>query len=526
VERHRSPVRLGRRSPVRCGRRLRPVAAGALATAACAFACGSATATASSSACRSLAAPRELAPVLSLDPRPHAPRLFAMQYRQSAANVVSYASFRADITCLLQRYVLHRLARGRPNVVVFNEDIGLATAAIGTRGEAARNLFDQPDSPSCFGEGEPCDTLAALGALSAGYALPLAAYHARFAQLGGLGQVFLGATDTIVRGFMATFSELARHFGIYMVGSADVAPFRQSSDPADLAAFSDPDLAPRPSSVYVATAPDVYNEVFMWGPRDVRRSGPDVLRNAVAWNLKVPLTPLESELGLEPGPSTGAAALANLRPYRLPGTRARIGFATSLPAFTYGTPSRGSDPCGNTALYYMRCLNRLGANLVIQDEANPGLWSGPDGDGVEQWQPLSWMASVYRAVSDPSVDFTYSVNPMMVGNLADLPFDGQSAITERGLRLRRGQRGCHYVGNARFVPGEDEAQFRAYAGDKPDFLAIAPWAAHDGPRAALRATGESLAPGSGSSLSDDYVETALIADLPFPPDRTRRNCAG
>ena len=49
----------------------------------------------------------------------------------------------------------------------------------------------------------------------------------------------------------------------------------------------------------------------------------------------------------------------------------------------------------------------------------------------------------------------------MVGNLADTPFDGQSAILQRGLR---GSRGCHYAGDARFVPGDDDPANRAYAG--------------------------------------------------------------
>jgi hypothetical protein len=302
-----------------------------------------------------------------------------------------------------------------------------------------------------------------------------------------------------------------------------VAPFRTSTDPADLAAFSDPDLSPRPSSVYVATAPQVYNDAFLWGPRNVRRSGPDVLRNVVQSNLKVPLTSLESEIGFANGPATGPAAVANLRPYTLPGTRARVGIATSLPAFTYGTPGPGVDPCSDTSLYYMRCLNRLGANLVVQDEANPGRWTGADGDGVEQWQPLSWMGSTYRTVSDPSVRFDYNVTAMMTGNLADLAFDGQSAITQRGGT--RGK-GCHYIGNASFQKSEDEAQFREYAGSRHDFLAVAPWVRSDGSRTALRAVGAALAPGSGSSSEDAYAETAIVADLPFPPDRKRLGCAG
>jgi hypothetical protein len=448
-----------------------------------------------------------------------------MQYRQAAPDVVSYASFRDSIDCLLRRYVLPHLARHRPNVVVFNEDVGLATLGIGSRGAAARRLFAHPAAASCPQLGEPCAALAALGSVTASYAVPLAAYHLRFPTFGGVDQAFVAATDTIVRGFLGTFSMLARRYHIYLIGSGDLTSFKQSTSPVDLAVFSDPDLNPRPPSVYVATSPDVHNQVFMWGPHDVRHTGPSVLRNVVATNLKVPLTSLEAELGFVPGPATGQAAVANLRPYRLPGTRARIGFATSLPAFTYGSPPAGTDPCSNTSLYYMRCLNRLGANLVIQDEANPGRWTGPDGNGIEQWQPLSWMASTYRTVSDPSVRFDYNVTAMMVGNLADLPFDGQTAITQRGMRGGRRHPGCHYIGNARFIAGEDQAQFRRYAGRKPGFLAIAPWVTPDASRARLRATGSALAPGSGSPLEDRYVETAVIADLPFPPDRHRRDCA-
>jgi hypothetical protein len=272
----------------------------------------------------------------------------------------------------------------------------------------------------------------------------------------------------------------------------------------------------------VATSDNVYNEVFMWGPRNVRRTGPSILRNLVARNKKVPLTPIEQDLQFTPGPATGAAAVANVRPYRLPGTRARIAFATSLPAFVYGDPPASVNPCSDTSKYYMRCLDRLGANLVIQDEANPGRWTGADGDGVEMWQPLSWMTSTWRTAADPSVHLTYNVTPMMVGNLADLAFDGQSAITQRGLR---GPRRCHYIGNAQWISGEDRPDLRDEAGSKPQFLALAPWVRPDGPRSVLREVGGRLAPGSGDALENDYLETALVADLPFPADGRRRGCA-
>ncbi len=480
-------------------------------------------ASARASTCSGLSAPRTHSAILSLDPRPRAPRVFAMQYRQAAPNVVSYASFRDKIECMLRRYVLPHLAAHRPNIVVFDEDVGLATLAIGSRGAAARKLFGNPDNPGCKGAPSPCNAVAALSLLTSAYGRELSAYHRRFPRIGGLSQGFVAETDTIVRSFMGTFSSLAKRYHLYMIGSADLPAFKQSRSSRDIATFADPDLKQRPSSVYVATAPHVYNHVFMWGPNNVRDGGPDVLRNVVASNEKVPLTSLELALGFTPGPATGPAAVANLRPYRLPGTRARIGFATSLPAFTWGEPVP-VNPCGNTALYYMRCLNKLGANLVIQDDANPGAWTGPDGIGVEQWQPLAWMTSTYRTISDPSVKFDYNVTAMMVGNLADLEFDGQSAITQRGLPAS-GRR-CHYIGDRSFVAGEDEPSLRSYVGGKPGFLALAPWVVSDRSRTALRKVGDELAPGSGSSIADDYLETALVADLPFPPDGHRAGCAG
>jgi hypothetical protein len=470
--------------------------------------------------CAAVRASRELPPTLAFDPKPRAPRIFAVQFKQDLHNVTTYQRFRTKIDCLLREYVLPHLARHRPNLVVFNEDTGLMALGIGSRGAAARDAFGRPDSPSCEGEGEPCATLAALGAVSAAYSPQIADYEARFGgAISSPVAAFVGATDTMVRAFARTFSAEARRYRIYLVGSTDVPPFRQSSNPADVEIFHDPDH-PRPRFVYVATSPRVHNEVFMWGPRDVRRTGPGVLRNVVASNLKVPLTPLEQEIGFTPGPSHGAAAVANLRPYPLPGTRARIGFATSLPAFAYGHPPRGVNPCSDTSRFYMRCLNRLGANLVLQDEANPGRWTGSDGSSSEKWQPLSWMLSTYRTVVDPSVRFDYNVTAMMVGNLADLAFDGQTAITQRGLRGP----GCHYIGNSRFVKGEDLPSLRRYAGNRPRFLAIAPWVVGDRSRARLRSVGAELAPGSGSPRENDYVETAIVADLPVPVDRPRQDC--
>ena len=103
-------------------------------------------------------------------------------------------------------------------------------------------------------------------------------------------------------------------------------------------------------------------------------------------------------------------------------------------------------------------------------------------------------------------------------------FDGQTAITQRGLR---GRERCNYVGDSRFMPGRPRTtrpRSSPTPGPKREFLALAPWVTPDAPRATLRATQAKLAPGSGDRLENDYVETAIAADLPFPPDPWRRNC--
>lgn len=405
------------------------------------------------------------------------------------------------------------LARSRPNLVVFDEDIGLETIAIGPRGAAARALL-RSGVTSCHGQPFPCRTLATLSAINGGYGSALNYLERRFPKLGGtLGRSFVAATDDFVRVFMTTMAGIARRYGVYVIASNTQAPFRVTRNPAAVLALRNP-ATPRVRSVYMPTRGVAYDQTFVWGPRVVHRGAPPPLANLLADNYKVPLTSFEQALGFAAGPSRGAAARRNLRPLAIPGTGARLGIATSLPAFEYGRAAPAAA-CANVAVTYMRCLARLGANVVIQADANDGQWTGTDAD--QQWQPLAWMGSAYRAVTDPSVRFTYAVNPFMVGNLADTPFDGQSAILARG---RRGT-GCHYVGDGSFVAGEDLPRYRSYAGRKPQFLALAPWVVPDSSRARLRAVGAALASGTGRYR---YVQTAAIADLPFPAAARRRGC--
>lgn len=515
------PSRLGRAGRLdradRIGR-AGSLAAVALAAALLAPAATGAATPPTAAQCQALRATRTLPTAVAADAQPGAPRVFAMQVKLDPADVRTAATFQRKMECLLREQVLPHLARGRPNVVVFDENAGILTAAAGPRGAEARRIGADPlGDAACAGQAFPCRTLRLLTVLGDAYAPERAFYERRLGPLGAPAAPFVLATDTIVRTFMGTFSQMARRHGLYVIAANDQAPFRQTRRRTAVRA-----LAPRGArTAYEATSARVYNEVFVWGPRNVRRHGPRMLRNVLARNRKVPLTPIEEAIGLAAGPASGTAARRNLAPWRVPGTQARLGFATSLPAFRYGEP--GGDPCADVTQTYMRCLDALGANVVIQADANPGEWTGPDGDGIQRWQPLSWMTSTWRAVADPSVRFAYNVTPMLTGNLGDLVFDGQSAITQRGGTAGPG---CHYIGNAVWVAGEDRPDLVDEAGPKTEFLAIAPWVAPDGPRDALRAVSAQLGPLSGDPMTNDYVETAIAADLPFPVNTARRGCAG
>ena len=84
-------------------------------------------------------------------PGPQAPRVFAIQFKQEARHIETYATFRTKMECLVRDFVLPRLARGRPNVVALNEDVGLLTIATGSRGRVAREVFAD-GSPGCQGQ--------------------------------------------------------------------------------------------------------------------------------------------------------------------------------------------------------------------------------------------------------------------------------------------------------------------------------------------------------------------------------------
>jgi hypothetical protein len=433
-------------------------------------------------------------------------RVFAIQYRIDIEHMSSYETYRTAMRCLMETLVEPYRQPDQPTLVVFPEGIGLPTLAISQRGATVRAQAATP-LRAPLGGGEVALTGAMLQ-LNTAYAQQIAAYQAKFGLIDPRKQVLVAATDTLVRAFSTTFSDIARDYGVYVVAANTMAEYRESSNPLEIALFADPSLLPA-STAYVAASDRVTNSTFLWGPDVVDPDAPDGATNLLFKNEKVPLTAFEKDFwALDEGLATGLAAPANIGPVDVAGFS--LSFATGLPAFQYGyelgeSPGGGIDPCADVRTSYVPCLDELGVDVMIQSHASPERWASADQSGG--WLPMEAMSSTWRAVADPTLDIRYNVTAMMTGNLLDLAFDGQSAITardEEGLPM-------HYAGNDEFVRG-DFTEYRPYAGQKTEFLALAPWVL-DGDRDELEATAEALAPGSGDDLEGQYVETAIFADL-------------
>ncbi len=221
-------------------------------------------------------------------------RVFAIQLRQDPARITTAAAYRRVIDCAFATEVAPHLARGRPNLVVLGEDLGLETLAIGSRGAAARRVLAR--TATCGAP--PCQTLQTLSALDAGYGRALTYLDARHPSLAvQLGRPFVAATDQFVRVFMGTMAALARRYGVYVIASNTQAPFRLTHNRAAVAALAAPG-APARRGVYAPITATAYDQTFVWGPADVHPRRPPPVANLIAVNRKVPLTAFEQRSGL------------------------------------------------------------------------------------------------------------------------------------------------------------------------------------------------------------------------------------
>jgi hypothetical protein len=131
------------------------------------------------------------------------------------------------------------------------------------------------------------------------------------------------------------------------------------------------------------------------------------------------------------------------------------------------------------------------------------------------------MNSSWRHVADPEVGFAWSVTPWLVGNLVDIPFDGQVSIKRRDNP--RPAEVSAFVGNRALLEDVDPEYAAPFAGPKDEFVVTGPWVLQPDPSAPLAADRDRLSEraramlaGSGSEHENDYLETAVWADL-VPP---------
>ncbi|MFN2464638.1 MAG: hypothetical protein ABR598_00045 [Candidatus Dormibacteria bacterium] len=309
-------------------------------------------------------------------------RVFAMQHKQDLADDATYASIRASLDCELTARVDPYRAADHPNLVVFNELDGLAYGTEGSRGQAVRSagagatFIDQTTGIA---------GAAAIGGVTPSYHLPFLYYANKFGPPGTdpkdtIGLFFTSITDTLVRATVENLSALARKHGVYIVfgtplvvneGAACTGQYagwpacpgwHASSDPLDIAALQDPDLAPA-SSVYVADTRNVDNVALFFAP------------DGTLYDMqpKVNLTGIEiSPLGWHQASASTihAIGLNGADAARYPGVRMGVGISLDAFETTIGpTPCPAETPPGTTPNPYpqfMQCLDSKGVNLFLQ----------------------------------------------------------------------------------------------------------------------------------------------------------------
>lgn len=124
---------------------------------------------------------------------------------------------------------------------------------------------------------------------------------------------------------------------------------------------------------------------------------------------KVNLVEMEGKAGLdlEPAPLNYVSAIQS--PF------GELGIAICLDAFHADLRKR---------------LHGLGAKILVQPSANNGSWN--------EWQQGDWLRSSYQAVAE-NKEFDLAINPMLVGSLWDLEFEGQSSIIDQNGYVRRAE---------------------------------------------------------------------------------------
>ncbi len=200
-------------------------------------------------------------------------------------------------------------------------------------------------------------------------------YMARFG-VGPARALCLAKGKTAGRAYIETFSEAARRYRVYIcAGSIPLPDFPLAENGLRID--------------YDVLGPEVYNVSYFFGPDG----------HILGRQKKVHLTELEESHGLDLTPG----AVEDLTVVNVP--NARAGVAVCWDAFHEDVVER---------------LIAQGADILLQPSANPGAWS--------ERQQEDWLNGSWKSVQEHP-ELRCAVNPMMTGNLFDLVFEGQSAVS-------------------------------------------------------------------------------------------------
>ncbi|MDB5046509.1 MAG: nitrilase [Deinococcus sp.] len=365
-----------------------------------------------------------------------APRTFraiAVQPKWSADDFVSAAAFRAWMRSQLDLARPH-LHPEHPNLVVLTELNGLPLVLRGSPLAARAATFER------------AALLLFLTRLPS--VLPVLLRE----RISPIRALQLAAWQANTRLYLHTCQSLAREYGVYLCCGSTPMPRLSLQD-----------------GRVVREAGTLTNQTVVLDPEG----------HLIGATDKVHLTPAEEAGGVDltPGP------LSELRVFPTP--VGDLGVAISLDAFR-------ADVIGR--------LEAQGCTVLLQPDANGSAWTAleglpPDPAHIRD-QPVAWLESSWTATTTGQ-SIRYAVNPMVVGNLLDLSFDGQSAITGRP---------------------EDAPDLQSYVltDPRPGFLALARWVQEAGTPEQLREVGQHLAAHSRHPRENAYRTDLLFTDLTLP----------
>lgn len=371
----------------------------------------------------------------------------------AVGNRIRLSATEAEYVAELERIVAlaaPHLADGRPNLICLTEMLGLPAALVGPRGGLARRART---------------STTALTLLALAHSRALTGARRSWPEISLARALLLARADALYRPFARTLSRLARQYRAHIVATT-LAP--RLAVPLDLAADA-------PGRV-IPAGPEVYNAALVFGPDGALLGRVD----------KVYLTHGETaSLDLTAAPLEDVRVIAT--------EAGRLGVAISLDAFT---PA------------YLRRLDDLGAQIVVQPDANDQPWAAPS--ALCEWQPREWLDSTLGSIQPIYPHLRHNICAMQTGAFFEVIFDGQSSITARDAAPPTGPAG-RYVGVDEWRHSHTGERFTG------GFLALAPWVAPDPiaaepcltlaqRRARLATIARALRPG-------DYRESVIWADL-------------